>query len=141
MPASTTTCAIVNISVLRDWGCTQNELWRWWSCHYGALVAGMGNNAWTQQLDWAHADDFAAAPNQTFVLPGSSAKHAAGATATRLRSDPADSKEEDPVVVGTYVSAGNFTFLKVKDAGHLAPHDQPETTLAMVRRFLFGTWE
>ncbi|KAJ8599957.1 hypothetical protein CTAYLR_002843 [Chrysophaeum taylorii] len=82
---------------------------------YDFMCNWLGNRAWTADLDWTGKDAFNAAPNVTYAL-------------------------DDATVVGSYVSASNFTFLKVADAGHLAPHDQPKTTLAMVQRFLFGAY-
>lgn len=78
----------------------------------------LGNRAWTHDLDtWSGHDAYNAAENKTFVT-----------------------KEGN--VVGTYLSASNLTFLKVQGAGHLAPHDQPETTLAMLQRFIAGgSWD
>jgi len=76
-----------------------------------------GNLAWTKALDWPHKAAFNAADNATFY-------------------------DDDGAPAGSYISAHNFTFLKLNDAGHLAPHDQPEATLAMLRRFLSpGSWD
>ena len=37
---------------------------------------------------------------------------------------------------GLKQSSHNFTFLRVYDAGHMVPRDQPEAALAMVNAFL-----
>ena len=65
--------------------------------------------AWTEALQWSGAADFARAENQTWTL-------ASGADA------------------GSFKSASGLTFLKVRDAGHLVPHDQPAASLEMVVR-------
>lgn len=83
---------------------------------YDYMCNWLGNAAWTRSLDWDGKAAFNAAPNCTFTVDGTDA--------------------------GSYVSAQNLTFLKLNDAGHLSPHDQPEATLAMVRRFIRpGSWD
>jgi len=42
-------------------------------------------------------------------------------------------------VWGEYKSVDKFTFLRVYNAGHMVPMNQPEAALAMVDRF-FGNW-
>lgn len=39
-------------------------------------------------------------------------------------------------VSGTYKSAGNLTFLRVIDAGHMVPYDKPEAASDMITRWL-----
>jgi carboxypeptidase C (cathepsin A) len=63
-------------------------------------------------MKWAHRDEFRAAA----VLPW----HVKGKEA------------------GSSQTAANFTFLRVYDAGHMVPRDQPENALAMVNSFLAG---
>ena len=36
---------------------------------------------------------------------------------------------------------GNLHFLRVYDAGHMVPMDQPENALAMINRFINNDWE
>ena len=74
-----------------------------------------GNLAWASQLDWSGAEAFSAAPNTTWTT-------SAGGDA------------------GTFKSASNFTFLKVSDAGHMVPRDQPFNSLDMVRKHTTGFW-
>jgi len=71
----------------------------------------MGNNAWTRSLKWSGTAEFNLAKNSTWTTD-------AGAEA------------------GSYRSAKGLTFLKVKEAGHLVPHDQPENSLDMVIKHL-----
>ena len=35
---------------------------------------------------------------------------------------------------------GNLHFLRVYEAGHMVPMDQPENALAMLKRFLANDW-
>mmetsp|Transcript_21219 Transcript_21219/g.34204 ORF Transcript_21219/g.34204 Transcript_21219/m.34204 type:complete len:308 (-) Transcript_21219:547-1470(-) len=75
-----------------------------------------GNDAWTRGLEWSGKNAFKNAANTTWIT-------AAGATA------------------GSYRSAKGLTFLKVKDAGHLAPHDQPENLLDMVMKHVASSFD
>ena len=75
----------------------------------------MGNNAWTQVLDWTGADAFSAAKNTTWTTTAG-------------------------IDAGSFRSANGFTFLKVKDAGHMVPRDQPENSLDMVAKHLAGDY-
>ena len=38
--------------------------------------------------------------------------------------------------VGEFKHHGNFTFLRVYQAGHMVPMDQPEVSLEMFKKFL-----
>ncbi|ETW01644.1 hypothetical protein H310_06273 [Aphanomyces invadans] len=69
-----------------------------------------GNLAWTTALSWSGAKAFNAAKEEPFVVRG--------------------------VAKGTLQAAGNFAFLRVFDAGHMVPENQPEASLAMLNRFL-----
>lgn len=75
---------------------------------YDFICNWMGSQAWTQQLQWDGADEFAKAENTTWTVNGEFA--------------------------GTAVSAQGLTFLRVKDAGHMVPLDQPENALDMIMR-------
>lgn len=77
---------------------------------YDFICNWMGNHAWSSHLQFEGHDAFANATNLTFTDGNST--------------------------FGEYKSAANFTFLKVYNAGHLAPHDQPEATAKMVERFI-----
>jgi len=67
----------------------------------------------SQILDWSGSDDFAKAKNTTW---------------TTARGDEA----------GSYRSAAGLTFLKVKDAGHMVPRDQPFASYDMVNKHVNG---
>jgi len=69
----------------------------------------MGNHAWTLTMDWHGHDDFNAAENKTWT-------------------------NEDGEEAGSYLNSENFTFLKVKNAGHMVPRDQPANSMDMVRK-------
>mmetsp|Transcript_7880 Transcript_7880/g.25874 ORF Transcript_7880/g.25874 Transcript_7880/m.25874 type:complete len:370 (-) Transcript_7880:159-1268(-) len=116
---------------------------------YDFICNWMGNFAWTQALEWSGQDAFNNAPNSSFYLTSQVPCTAAAAEADAIMASPQVEKRRrslfDCVLsteAGSYVSAKNFTFLKVKDAGHLSPMDQPEATLEMVRRFTLnaGGW-
>merc|ERR1711865_438453 len=68
----------------------------------------LGNQAWTQALPWSHQGDF----NTT------SATNWTGTSGT--------------APMGTIQQSNGFTFLRVFDAGHMVPRDQPEAALAML---------
>ena len=36
---------------------------------------------------------------------------------------------------------GNLHFLRVYEAGHMVPMDQPENALEMIKRFIANDWE
>jgi cathepsin A (carboxypeptidase C) len=72
----------------------------------------LGNQAWTQSMAWPHRGDF----NST---------------------KPVDWKV-DGKAAGTIQSSNNFTFVRVYDAGHMVPRDQPANALAMINAFISG---
>ncbi|KAG7370847.1 peptidase S10 serine carboxypeptidase family protein [Nitzschia inconspicua] len=69
----------------------------------------LGNQAWTKGLAWKHSADFNAAEVHDWN---------GGAGLAR--------------------SSNGFTFLQVKDGGHMVPSDQPEVSLTMLKTFLSG---
>lgn len=78
----------------------------------------LGNKAWTLQLDWPGRELFSAAPDKPWYAPrkpGGAPEHA-----------------------GDLRTAKGFSFLRVFDAGHLAPMDQPRATLTMLDAFIQG---
>ena len=76
----------------------------------------MGNDAWTRAFNWTGQAAFAAATNKTWTT-------AAGNGAGSFRAAKGE---------GT----GSLTFLKVWNAGHMVPRDQPANALDMVNRHL-----
>ncbi|OZJ02684.1 hypothetical protein BZG36_04056 [Bifiguratus adelaidae] len=79
-----------------------------WICNW------VGNKAWALALEWPGNQSF----NDAEDLPWLSWTTAQEA--------------------GTVRSVGNFTLLRVYDAGHMVPFDQPENSLDMVSRWLAG---
>ena len=61
--------------------------------------------------------------------PGKTAFNKAALTPFKAGGKPA----------GELWSASNFTFMRVYDAGHMVPRDQPAAALAMVNAFTQGT--
>jgi cathepsin A (carboxypeptidase C) len=72
----------------------------------------LGNQAWTQVLKWDHTADF---------------------NSTKPVSWNVDSKP-----AGTLQTSHGFSFLRVFDAGHMVPRDQPAHALAMINSFTSG---
>ena len=70
----------------------------------------LGNQAWVRGLDWPHHNEFNAAPVTNWTVGGEAA--------------------------GTRQFAANMTFLRVFDAGHMVPRDQPARSLAMLNAFV-----
>lgn len=72
----------------------------------------LGNHAWTDNLDWIMAPSYREEVLKTWKVNGENA--------------------------GEAKSFGGLTFLRVYDAGHMVPYDQPENALAMVNTWLSG---
>jgi cathepsin A (carboxypeptidase C) len=70
----------------------------------------MGNKAWTIELPWANKAKFGAAKDQPWSVDGQAA--------------------------GEAREVGPLTFLRVYNAGHMVPYDQPAISLDMLRRWL-----
>ena len=76
----------------------------------------LGNQAWTEALEW----------------PGKKAFNSA--KLGELRFDGDGDK------IGIIKSSGNFTFLTVHAAGHMVPFDQPLFSLDFFNRWIGGEW-
>ena len=72
----------------------------------------LGNQAWTQAMKWPHQGEY---------------------NTTKPIGWKVDGKE-----AGTMQSSHNFTFLRVYDAGHMVPRDQPAVAQAMIEAFTAG---
>lgn len=70
----------------------------------------LGNQAWAKNMDWTHKADFNAAKVTDWKVNGTSA--------------------------GTLQTSNGFSFLRVYDAGHMVPMNQPKNALEMVRQFI-----
>ena len=72
----------------------------------------LGNHAWTKALEWDGKAGFSKKALGPYKMSG---------------------KE-----VGQIQSFGNFTFLRIYQAGHMVPHDQPEPSIFMFNEWLSG---
>lgn len=69
-----------------------------------------GGQKWVTDLEWPGQSAFHAAKNTTWTVDGEEA--------------------------GSYKSAQGLTFLRIKDAGHMVPKDQPKNALSMINNFI-----
>lgn len=74
-----------------------------------------GGEAWTAATKWAHQDDFNAQDYQIWNV--------------------------DDTPAGEMKQYGNYHFLRVYDAGHMVPMDQPQNALDMLTRFINNDWD
>lgn len=73
-----------------------------------------GNQAWTKALEWQHKDEFNAAKERAFVV-----------------------KTNETINAGTVRAFDKqFTFIRIFNAGHFVPKDQPGVASEMISRFL-----
>jgi cathepsin A (carboxypeptidase C) len=77
----------------------------------------LGNDAWTQELEWPGAKDFKKAELKDLKL-----------------------ESDGKTKIGKVRSSGNFTYMRIFNAGHMVPMDQPENSLDMYNRWLGGEW-
>jgi len=73
----------------------------------------LGNARWVDGLEWAGAEQWAAAPEAEWSAGGGTAG-------------------------GTVRSAAGLSFVKVYQAGHMVPMDQPQNALGMISAFTRG---
>jgi len=71
----------------------------------------LGNQAWTEALEWPGQKDFNAAKIKDLTL-------------------------ENGDKTGTFKTSGNFTFARIFGAGHMVPMDQPEASLNFLNKWL-----
>lgn len=88
----------------------------------------LGNQAWTEALEWKGQKAFNKASTEALKLPVTSA-------AAQAYSEEASKKG-----YGTVKAAGNFSFVRIYEAGHMVPYDQPEASLDFFNRWLGGEW-
>jgi len=69
-----------------------------------------GNKAWSLELPWMGQEDFVAAPDESWRVNGRKA--------------------------GEVRQGFGLTFLRIFEAGHMVPYDQPENSLDMIERWL-----
>lgn len=70
----------------------------------------LGNYAWVQEMQWSGQENF-------------------------LKAEIKDWTDSSGATAGTVQSAGGFSFVKVKAAGHMVPMDQPANALKMISSF------
>ncbi|CAI9104980.1 OLC1v1003786C1 [Oldenlandia corymbosa var. corymbosa] len=80
---------------------------------YDLICNWLGNSKWVNAMVWSGQKDFVAAPTVQFSVNGTAA--------------------------GQQKSHGPLTFLKVLNAGHLVPMDQPQASLVMLQKWMQGT--
>eukprot|EP00253_Pinus_taeda_P033117 PITA_33117 len=80
---------------------------------YDLICNWLGNSRWVNSMDWFGKDNFKKAPIKSFLV---------------------DDKE-----AGLITSYGPLSFLKVHDAGHMVPMDQPKAALEMLKRWTQGS--
>lgn len=75
----------------------------------------LGNHAWSDQLDYHHHEKFEAQPLKPWYT-------------------------KSGILAGEVKNYDKFTFARVYDAGHMVPHDQPETSLDLLNRWVSGDY-
>ncbi|KAL0460143.1 UNVERIFIED_CONTAM: Serine carboxypeptidase 3 [Sesamum latifolium] len=79
---------------------------------YDLICNWLGNSRWVHAMEWSGQKQFVAAPTTAFSVDG--------------------------VEAGQQKGHGPLTFLKVHNAGHMVPMDQPKASLEMLRRWIQG---
>ncbi|CAL5207743.1 unnamed protein product [Lathyrus oleraceus] len=80
---------------------------------YDLICNWLGNSRWVHAMKWSGQKEFVASSDVPFVVNGSQA--------------------------GLLKSYGPLSFLKVHDAGHMVPMDQPKAALEMLKQWTRGT--
>ncbi|XP_058099121.1 serine carboxypeptidase-like 48 isoform X2 [Magnolia sinica] len=79
---------------------------------YDLICNWLGNFRWVNSMEWSGQKKFAVAPMEPFTVDGKEA--------------------------GLLKSYGSLSFLKVHDAGHMVPMDQPKAALKMLKKWTRG---
>nr|GEW44772.1 serine carboxypeptidase-like [Tanacetum cinerariifolium] len=80
---------------------------------YDVICNWLGNSRWVHAMEWNGKEQFNALSEAPFEVDGSEA--------------------------GLLKSYGPLSFLKVHDAGHMVPMDQPKAALEMLKRWMDGS--
>ncbi|CAK9159679.1 unnamed protein product [Ilex paraguariensis] len=80
---------------------------------YDLICNWLGNSRWVHAMEWSGQEEFKASPDVAFEVDGSEA--------------------------GLLKSHGPLSLLKVHDAGHMVPMDQPKAALDMLKRWTQGS--
>ncbi|OAY84574.1 Serine carboxypeptidase 3, partial [Ananas comosus] len=79
---------------------------------YDLICNWLGNSRWVHSMEWSGQKDFVSSSEVPFTVDG--------------------------VEAGVLKSHGPLSFLKVHDAGHMVPMDQPNAALEMLKRWTQG---
>ncbi|KAJ1290880.1 hypothetical protein BS78_02G276800 [Paspalum vaginatum] len=79
---------------------------------YDLICNWLGNSRWVDSMEWSGKEAFVSSSLEPFTVDGKEA--------------------------GLLKSHGPLSFLKVHDAGHMVPMDQPEAALEMLKRWTSG---
>ncbi|CAN1174315.1 Serine carboxypeptidase-like 49 [Linum perenne] len=79
---------------------------------YDLICNWLGNSRWVHSMEWSGQKKFVASPEISFKVDGSEA--------------------------GVLKNHGPLTFLKVHNAGHMVPMDQPKAALEMLKKWTQG---
>ncbi|XP_047310431.1 serine carboxypeptidase-like [Impatiens glandulifera] len=82
---------------------------------YDLICNWLGNSKWVHAMEWSGQKGFGESPEVAFLVDGSEA--------------------------GLMKSHGSLTFMKVHDAGHMVPMDQPKAALEMLKRWIEDSLE
>ncbi|CAA6655549.1 unnamed protein product [Spirodela intermedia] len=77
---------------------------------YDLICNWLGNSRWVHSMEWSGQEGFASSSSVPFIVDGAEA--------------------------GSLKTHGPLSFLKVHDAGHMVPMDQPAASLEMLRRWM-----
>ncbi|XP_027163790.1 serine carboxypeptidase-like [Coffea eugenioides] len=80
---------------------------------YDLICNWLGNSRWVHAMEWSGQNEFKSSPEVPFVVDSSEA--------------------------GLLKNHGPLSFLKVHDAGHMVPMDQPQAALEMLKRWMKGS--
>ncbi|SCW04374.1 LAFE_0H12112g1_1 [Lachancea fermentati] len=76
----------------------------------------LGNHAWSDELEWKSKDEFKSEKLKPWI------------------------SEQTGESSGEVKNYGSLTFLRVYDAGHMVPYDQPEASLEMLNTWISGDY-
>jgi cathepsin A (carboxypeptidase C) len=77
----------------------------------------LGNQAWTNVLEWTGRKSYSDAKQKDLKI-----------------------SDDDKDAYGKVKSSGNLTFMRIYEAGHMVPMDQPKPSLDFLNRWLGGEW-
>lgn len=80
---------------------------------YDLICNWLGNSRWVSEISWSGKQNYSMAASKSFIV--------------------------DDEEAGVMTNYGPLTFLKVHNAGHMVPMDQPKASLEMIKRFTQGS--